>query len=54
MRNRFIEDVINGYLVIYRKDIEDIEKEMESKNYDKKDENYDYLLNKPISTMTKK
>ena len=50
---RFIEDVINGYLVIYRKEIEDIEKEMESKSYDKKDENYDYLLNKPISTMTK-
>ena len=26
---------------------------METKNYDKKGENYDYLLNKPISTMTK-
>ena len=50
---RFIEDVINGYLVIYRKEIEEIEKEMESKTYDKKDGNYDYLLNKPISTMTK-
>ena len=50
---RFIEDVINGYLVIYRKEIDDIQREMETKNYDKKDENYDYLLNKPISTMTK-
>jgi hypothetical protein len=39
--------------VIYRKEIDDIQREMETKNYDKKDENYDYLLNKPISTMTK-
>ena len=42
-----------GILVVYRKEIEEIEKEMESKTYDKKDGNYDYLLNKPISTLTK-
>lgn len=50
---RFIKEVVDGVLVIAKKEKDVLEGEMESKYYKKFDDGYDYLLDMKISSLTK-
>lgn len=49
---RFIKEIIDDTLIIYKKDSKEINKELEKRNYTKIDSSYNYLLNMKISSFT--
>lgn len=49
---RFLEMIMNDELIIYRKKKEIVVKELEELNFDKKDNDYNYLVKIPIDTFT--
>ena len=52
-KHRFLQQVMDDELVVYRKDYDKIVSEMEQLNYDKDNKNtYDYLLNMNIRSFT--
>jgi len=50
---RFIESIMSGTLVIFKKSKETVEKLLIEQNYDKVDSSYEYLLEMRIDTFTK-
>lgn len=50
---KFIEHIVNGSLIINNRKKDEIVKYLESNNFDKKDDSYDYLLNMNILYLTK-
>jgi DNA topoisomerase-2 len=50
---RFLQEVMDDKLVIYRRDYDEIVAEMTSKGYNKKNDSFDYLLNMNIRSFTK-
>lgn len=53
-KHRFLTSVMDEDLVIWKRDAEDISKELEERKYDKIDNAYDYLLDMNIRSFTKK
>ncbi len=49
---RFIIDVIEGSIIIMNRKIKDVEEQIETKNYYKYENSYDYLLRMHISQLT--
>jgi len=49
---RFLKEVMNDELVIFKRDEADISTEMEKKNYDKEDDSFDYLLRLQVRSFT--
>ena len=50
---RFLKEVMNDELVIFKRNEEDISIEMQTKGYDKEEDTYDYLLRLPVRSFTK-
>ena len=50
---RFLKEVMNDELVIFKRNEEDISTEMQTKGYDKEEDTYDYLLRLPVRSFTK-
>lgn len=50
---RFIEEIIESTLVVFRKPKKEIIKQLTEKEYAKFDDSFDYLVNLPIHTFTK-
>lgn len=50
---RFCKEVIEKCLLIENRKKKEIEEELESKEYDKEKNSFDYLLNLPLSSLTK-
>jgi len=50
---RFLTEVMNETLVLFKRSEEEIEKELILKSYDKKENSYGYLLNMSIRSFTK-
>lgn len=51
-KRRFVEEVINGTIVVYRKKRAEIAKILEERKYPLTDGKYDYLLKMPIDSFT--
>lgn len=52
-KRRFLEEVMNGDLVINRRDEKDIIRDLENKGYNKKEDNYNYILSIPVRNFSK-
>ena len=50
---RFLREVMNDELVIFKRDESDITKEMETKGYDKEEDSFDYLLRLQVRSFTR-
>jgi DNA topoisomerase-2 len=50
---RFLREVMNDELVIFKRDEADITKEMETKGYDKEEDSFDYLLRLQVRSFTR-
>ena len=50
---RFLVEIMNSDIVIYKKVKKDIENLLTVRNYDKIDGNYSYLISMPIYSFTK-
>ena len=51
-KSRFLEEVMNDKLVIYKRDTNEVVKDMTINKYNKKDDSYNYLLNLSVSSFT--
>ena len=52
-KKKFLEDVMAERIIVYKKTNEFLENKLETENYDRKDESFDYLLNMNIRSFTK-
>ena len=52
-KSKFIKDFINEKIIIIKKEIEEIDKQLENNNYIKVDNTYDYLTNMSLRSLTK-
>ena len=52
-KSKFIQDFINEKIIIIKKDINEIDKQLEDSGYIKLENTYDYLTNMSIRTLTK-
>ena len=50
---RFLREVMNDELIIFKRDESDISKEMETKGYDKEEDSFDYLLRLQVRSFTR-
>jgi DNA topoisomerase-2 len=50
---RFLREVMNDELIIFKRDEADISKEMETKGYDKEEDSFDYLLRLQVRSFTR-
>lgn len=50
---RFLKEVMNDELIIFKRDEDDISTEMEKTGYDKEDDTFDYLLRLQVRSFTK-
>ena len=49
---RFLKEVMNDELIIFKRNEDDISTEMQTKGYDKEDDTYDYLLRLQVRSFT--
>lgn len=52
-KSKFIADFINEKIIIIKKEINEIDKQLENNNYIKVDNTYDYLTNMSLRSLTK-
>ena len=53
LKVRFINEYIEELIIIHKREEEDIEKQLETRNYPRYDESFDYLLKLPIKSLSK-